>query len=123
MEGTAGDSKGTRTAVCIGRTARGWAFIPTTSSWSAKWQTPIRQTGKGWDGWDLRYHRDTHWCPNMVMYLTEVEVLKELLLGNGKVGYAPADVVKHAVEEMRYAINNRLMSKNEWFGQLGMSRA
>ena len=121
MTGSA-TAKGVRTAVCLGKTTKGWLFVPTTSSWKALWQRPIQQTGNGWSGWDLRYKRPTHWTPNMAMYLTDEEVCMARQEQGQREGHAPMAVVRHGLTELRHAIRHHLMSRQEWFGQDTLSK-
>lgn len=121
MRGRGGAAKGSRTAVCIGKHARGWVFIPTTSSWKADWQTDIRQTGEGWVDWDLRYRKPVTWTPNMVMFLSDEEV-QGRMAADDRIGWAPQDVVDHGLEEYRYAVRNGLMSRRAWFAQKGLGK-
>lgn len=120
MKGQAGE-KGNRTAVCIGHTARGWAFVPTTSSWMADWQRNIRQTGKGWRGHDLRYRKPTAWTPNMVMFLSDEEITAAVE-ADPRIGRAPEDVVDHARQELAHTVRAGLMHKRSWFSQPGLCR-
>ena len=123
MTGTAGTAKGARTAVCLGRTTKGWLFVPTTSSWKAGWQTPITQTGNGWSGWDLRYRRPVHWTPNMAMHLTDEEVSAALQSEGQRAGHAPMAVVRHGLAELDAAQLLGLMTVEAWFAQETLSQA
>ena len=119
MSGIAKDAKRKRTVVCLGHTPKGWLFVPTTSSWTAPWQTPITQTGNGWSGWDLRYRKPLTWCPNMALYLTDEQV-KDAIDADDRVGHAPMSVVRHGLKEIRYAIDAGLMDIHRWFNQPGL---
>ena len=116
MHGKAKGRKNKRSAVCLGKTSRGWCFLPVTSSLAATWQTPIRQTGEGWTGWDLRYSKESFWCPNRIFYLTDAQV-NSAIAEDSRIGQAPQDVVRHGVREMRHAIANGLMTQTAWFEQ------
>lgn len=109
--------KGSRTAVCLGPVeGLGWAFVPTTSSWKADWQKDIRQTGHGWQGWDLRYRKPVCWTPNMVTYLTDEQV-EQAMAEDNRIGWAPTDVINHGIDELNTAIDAGLMTRQAWFAQ------
>ena len=121
MRGKAGAAKGRRTAVCLGYTeGKGWTFIPTTTSFAADWQQPINQT-RGWKGWDLRYRFDNFWTPNMVFNLSDEDV-EAAMAEDGRIGWAPQDVVEHGREELFHALDNGLMTRKAWFAQPGLRR-
>ena len=114
----ANQAKGKRTAVCLGWVeGMGWAFVPTTSSWKADWQRDINQT-RGWEGWDLRYRKPITWTPNMVFYISSEEV-EEVIAEDGRIGWAPTDVINHGIDELNFAIDNGLMTRRAWFAQAG----
>ena len=122
MKGINRSTKKDRTAVCLGWVeGLGWAVVPTTSTWKAPWQRPIRQSGPGWRGWDLRYRASIHWTPNVVIYLSDEEI-QAAWDRNPTIGWAPDDVVNHGIDELEHAIDHNLMGISAWFNQPGLSR-